>query len=596
MCGIVCCIPQHPKDKRELESIMRDMVDVIEHRGPDASGVYVPGSAHFAFGATRLSLVDLDKRSNQPFRIGDHAIVYNGEIYNHLDVREKLSAEGVSFTTTSDTETLLAALMQWGIDKTLPELNGCFAFAWFDASTNAVIIARDPQGEKQIEYTTTPDGTMIFASELKSIFAYPEVRRFPNINRFLMEFALGVYGYSEETYFEGILHLQPGCYVRVKLGEKKLKATTTKYHDIAVQRVKIIREREVPDVTKQVLDLLNDSVRIRMMADAPVGAILSGGLDSSFITSLAVPYHHEYWHNKLESFTVSYSTKSNRDLENAKRLEAAHEYLRVNEVLLEPEYLTEEIVDQTTYALEEPDWSTIYPAMMRVYGAARKKGLKAVINGQGSDEQWLGYFMVEDHYQLPRTWLTPEKMAYYWYESSPGIEYLRPHMQEKSKELIKESLDLYYTPYRGDDARQALVSFALLTKMQQFFYQEDRFSMANSVEVRLPYVDPRILDLSMTISTRLKTFDKREKYILRKAAKKVLPASITKRKKQGFPWAPSAYDKAKNKLIQYKDIAASPLVNRLFDPKKLRELFESEDIEFRWKLYAITRFEKVWLS
>lgn len=584
MCGIVALF--NNRRKVDTHIIKRSLI-AMKHRGPDASGVFTEDTGSVVLGNNRLAFVDLQKRSNQPMQVGDWVITFNGEIYNYRELKQKLQKSGYVFKTESDTEVIIHAISEWGTDAYL-KFNGCFAIIAYNCKTEKVLIARDRLGEKQLVFGRAKNGDYMFASEIKGLLVHPAIDSKPNINRYIEELIFNVYADRSETFFEGIHHFPPGMYCEYDMkvsGELKF----TKYWDIGDIAIKNYSKDDLLSIIDRTKTLLTDAVSLQTPQTTRIGSILSGGLDSSFVTSLAASQSPSK--RKLECFTIGYTSVINRDLKNAKRLQDSHKNIDLHEIIVS-ETLSKKGLGDLTSILEEPVVDTVLPSICRVYQEARAKGLKCVFNGQGSDEQWLGYIGVDPIFRLPKKVYSKDKFSKYWYDSSYFIDFIKKaHVRKKVKEIIEKNLERNFYPYYQGHHYDALTRFALKTHLAGLLYQEDRLSMKHSVEVRLPFLDTRLIELALSIPAPLKIYDGREKYILRKAARETLPNAIVKRKKQGFPHAPSSFDRKFTKQIASKVLQKSPIMNAIFNDEAKNIM----DLPLRERVvpFALTKLESI---
>ena len=583
MCGILCLY--NPKEKIDRKTLSK-MTDSLQHRGPDAKGIKLYCNHRLGLGNTRLSLVDLKSRSNMPLEIDGFSITYNGEIYNHKEIRKELETQGVAFKTTSDTEVIVRSIQKWGI-KALNKFNGCFAFILYDKANEKLYIARDPLGKKQIVYTIAKNGDWAFASEIKALLKHPHITSEPNVDRFLSDLIFKFFSDKRETHFKNIYHILPGHYLEFNIKNGK-KPKIVKYWDIDSIKSK---RNDLDNILDEYTNLLSDSVKLRMDADAEIGSLLSGGIDSSSITKIASGFHNEKYKTPFQCFTIEYS-KENRDLKNVKVLCEKMKNTQLNKVVINSDWGIKEI-DKLTYSLEEPLLDKVFFAQYENYRIARQHNLKAVINGQGADELWLGYYFFYNIFRLFPREINYNGLVRYWMNSFDFKQIIPKRTKELAKEIIEKNLENNFVPYENSDKLDSLVRFSIKTHLQSMFMQEDRLSMANGVEVRLPHVDMRIFKLALATPSKLKIWDKREKYIPRTAAKSdgLLPKSIYGRRKLAFPDPPNDYDRKIEKYFDKKELVKSPLLSELF--RLDSGSFYKLPLRKRWELIAISRMEKV---
>ena len=553
MCGICGYIGS--AERRPLA----EMLEVLGHRGPDDEGELFDGDV--ALGMRRLSIIDLE-RGHQPLSNEDGSvwIVYNGEIYNYRELRRELEGRGHRFSTESDTEVIVHLYEDMG-ERCVHRLRGMFAFALWDKTDRKLLLARDRIGIKPLFYYRR-NGRLVFASEIKSLLRHPDVPKDLNLPS-LYYFLTFLYIPAPHTIFKGIKKLPPGHILSWTEGRPVLR----QYWDLHFP---------VPDVRpeeyyrERIYELLRESVRMRMISDVPLGAFLSGGVDSSTVVGLMSEVSSE----PVRTFSIGYGRKaeSYNELEYA-RIVARHFGTEHHEYIVEPDVV--ELLPKIVWYLDEPfaDSSTI-PTFL-VSEVARKH-VKVCLSGIGGDEVFGGY---------PR--YIGERLAGY-YEILPLI--LRKHMLAKMVELIPESTESRNIPgwikrfVRGGalrpedryiswisflDRRQAMRLFRngppgddslpfdihrrlyrdndAGNSLDRIFYLDlktylpddllamgDRMSMGNSLELRVPFCDHEVIQFSAGVPYGLKLKGLRLKSVLKKTVQPLLPGPIIKRKKQGF--------------------------------------------------------------
>ncbi|MDQ3098633.1 MAG: asparagine synthase (glutamine-hydrolyzing) [bacterium] len=586
MCGIVAMF--NPQDQIS-ESNLQKVTLRLNHRGPDAHGYKIYANGRLGIGHTRLSLVDLSSKADQPLEIDNYAISFNGEIYNYKLLQKELLDAGFTFITTSDTEVIIRSVQHWGIDLALTKFNGCFTFILYDKTRKTLYVVRDPLGEKQIVYTQTAHGEWIFASEVKALLTHPDVKKEPDLDRFTEQLMFNMYADPDKTFFKNIQYIPAGNYFIFNILEDT-PPKIIKYWDLDQKIVKSYSEKNLEEISDELRSLLADAVQLRMQADCEVGAILSGGLDSSFITVLAASQH------SLQAFTAYYNQKQNRDLKNARIVVKNNPEISLNEILSNHDSNYSDLLNITAI-LEEPLYDKVGIAMERLYREVKNHKLKTVLNGQGSDEQWLGYLFVDPIFSLQYNMYRKKNFGEYWYDSSYFSDYiLDPSQILKTKNIIDTTLKKCFFQYECDNHFDTLVRFGLKTHLASIFRMEDKFSMNNSVEVRLPYTDLRLVSLALSLKAKLKMHDKREKYNLRRAAKDILPSEIIKRKKQGFPHPPATYDRIIEKNLNPSKKGRFKIVEEIFKNTNRYKFEQNLPIKERWILKSIDIMEEVYFE
>lgn len=572
-------------EKQIDQKTVEHSLEAMKHRGPDASGVAIECNGQVGIGNNRLSFVDVDKRSNQPLVVGNYVISFNGEIYNYLDLKGQLEKHGYFFTTTSDTEVIVHSFDKWG-ENALLKFNGCFAFIIYNRKTKKIFVARDRLGEKQLVYTKAGNGDYMFASECKGLFVHPYIHIKPNLDRYLSELMFNLYADQEETFFEGVYNMPPGHFLAYDMkcgGDLRF----IRYWDVSDISIKPYTKRNLPTLIESAKDLLTNAVHIQVPKTTSIGSVLSGGLDSSFITAI---YADRIKPLALDCFTIGYEGAINRDLKNARVLRDSRSNIHLHERIINaPASITQ--IANLTMVLEEPVADSILPSMFENYKAAKQLKLRCVFNGQGADEQWLGYLYVDPIFGQTAKTYRRRSFAKYWYDSSYFIEHItHPLMKKRIKDIIEHNLEKNFHSYQDKNYLEVLTRFAIRTHLAGLLRHEDRLSMANSIEVRLPYLDKRLIEFALSIPANLKIYDGREKYILRNASRRIIPNTIAKRRKQGFPHAPN-YNKNKLKIMYMSELKESEVLRTIFK-STLHKISNLPQNELQI-LYALTFLERL---
>ena len=556
MCGI-CGVTYFDRERNVSELEVKGMCDVIRHRGPDDQGWITKGN--YGIGMRRLSIIDLFT-GRQPISNEDGSIwiVFNGEIYNHMELRDELVKKGHTFQTKCDTEAIVHAYEEYGEDCP-KKLNGMFGFAILDQKKQTLFLARDRLGIKPLYYYHD-SGKFAFGSELKSILQVENIPREVD-KRALDIFLTFEYIPSPYSIFEGIRKLPPGHSLTLKDG----RITIKEYWDLRFD------EKETPedDLCEQLLDLFQDAVKIRLMSDVPLGAFLSGGIDSSAIVAMM----SRVMDRPVKTFSIAFKEDTYNESPYAQQI--ADRFNTEHHVeVIEPNAL--ELTEKLVGFLDEPfgDFS-IFPTYL-VSKMARKH-VTVSLSGDGGDELFAGY----DTYIANKAGRA--------YERLPGL--LRGAMHpilnripptEKKKGLINRAKrfvegmqlppDLEHTRWmiflqeaekpklysddlqdvlNGSDSFEFIRSYfnrvnttdplnrQLYVDIKSYLVDDilvkvDRMSMATSLETRVPFLDHRFVEFTATIPSRLKLQGKSTKYLLKKAMQGILPPEILNRGKEGF--------------------------------------------------------------
>lgn len=493
MCGIAGIIGPNAS-QQQLDAMLKAQA----HRGPDATESYHESTTFL--GHNRLAIIDLSPEANQPFFSKDkrYVMVFNGEIYNYIELKKELE-ETVSFETTSDTEVLLAAYQKWG--KTcLSKLNGMFSFAIWDHQEQQLFAARDRFGVKPFYYTIA-NGTFYFASEIKSLFA-AGISKVPNESVWASYFAYGSYGMPDETFWEGIAQLPGGHFLQLKNTQTSIQ----RWYDFeeAVKKYEVNLSFET--VKMRYLQLLDDSIKLRFRADVPIGFNVSGGLDSSAL--LALVNRLEAGAN-IEAFTFYTGDDRYDELPWVEGL-IAHTKNPLTKVQLTAEALAP-LAEVMAIQQDEPYGGVPTIAYGAIFKKARSKGVKVLLDGQGMDEQWAGY----DYYTK-----TSDAVIQGVSKSPFRTSVLSEEFFAKAKEPV------YPTPF-SDRILNLQYRDLFYTKIPRALRFNDRVSMLASTELREPFLDYRLVEFAFAQPLAYKIHDGIQKYILRSIVSEYLSDSIT---------------------------------------------------------------------
>jgi asparagine synthase (glutamine-hydrolysing) len=544
MCGIMAGIG--PRTSSNLNEFSRAL-SMLKHRGPDAEGVqeYQAQTNVIRFGHQRLSILDLAPEANQPFvDASGCAIVFNGEIYNYLELKAELSKLGQSFRTQSDTEVLLASYREWGT-SCVQHFNGMFAFAIWDPKANAVFLARDRFGEKPLFFTTHVEHGIYFASEMKALLSLPWVSH-EQSEDVTASFLRGeYYEDSPSTFFKSINRFQPASCMLVNSNGKITKQWRYWVPDYNSQ----IQDGSIDHAAEKFRELLTDSVRIRLRADVPVGTSLSGGLDSSTLVALS---------SKLgkDSKTFSQSTFSARfdddpTLSEGPAIDELNKFVGTKAYSISPDPKgIEKVSSRLHWHQEEPFPSASIYLQWSVMQLARESGVKVLIDGQGADEILAGYqFYIRSHQLdlletrrfatlLRATYMHRSRLARasQQFEQSKRrfdheISYSFPQLGQlalrpNSRPSSKYQIGLPNTEKKGNRLRLQLAEALQYNCLPTLLRYADRNSMAFGLEVRLPFLDHKLVEFCISLPDSFWIQDGWHKYVMRKAIEGVVPPSI----------------------------------------------------------------------
>lgn len=521
--------------------LFQRMAEAIEHRGPDFNNVYI--DEQVALGNTRLSILDLSPSSNQPMYSDDDQVVLvqNGEIYNYIELREELRSHGCVFQTSGDTEVVLRAFETWGEDF-VNRLNGMFAIAIYDRKVNCLWLYRDRLGVKPLYYYGTPkNGRLWFASEIKALIA-AGISVQPNYDALAQYLALN-YIPQPETSFEGIFHLPPAHMAK-----------------ITPQGMSVYNYWELSDVTPEndmseaeaksgILSLIDDATRIRMRSDAKFGAFLSGGLDSSTVVGLMSTYQSQ----PVRTFSVGFDNPKFDETYFA--LLASHRFGTVHEArIMKPDIM--ELWPRFIWQVDQPHGDVSFMPMDYVSSLAARD-VKMVLTGDGGDELFAGYEKYAAFFQGGKS----KDCQHNWID-----EYVRQSgllQNDEPQALLRGVLNQAFhdhDPYRAlskqikhadhyDPINRVLYAETTTLLAGNNLVKPDRMAMANSLEVRSPFLDYRMVEFAFRIPGYLKLEGGETKAIYKKAVEPLLGKELTYRKKQMFTLPIGEW--LKQELVEY---------------------------------------------
>jgi len=539
------------------------MRDVLRHRGPDDAGIFIEGPIGLAH--RRLSIVDL-ATGHQPMSNEDGSvhIVFNGEIYNHAEHRPGLQARGYGFATRSDTEVIVHLYEEYG-DRCVDYLRGMFAFAIWNQRTRELFIARDRLGVKPLYYVHADDGSLFFASEIKALLVANAIRPALNVAA-LPEYLANRATGGDTTLFSGVRRLPAGHTLRWKDG----KVAIACYWD-ARPDDREDGSRSVAEHIDEWRELFRTSVRLRLMSDVPLGLFLSGGIDSSAIAGVMSQMVAE----PIKTFSVAFNYPEASELEYA-RLAAQAFRTDHHEVLVEPS----DFAAALPHLIWHEDEPLGHPASVPLYFVSQlaQRHVKVVLTGEGSDELLAGYYRYRTTLlnlsagrlyhrfstdgirrlvrgvaaglapdllarKLPRTflWRSPDIEALYFDNFAVFTRDMQRNLFSKDLQGQLEQVNPYAGMRRYFEAPssasllQRLLYADLKTYLHELLMKQDQMSMAASIESRVPFLDHKLVEYSTALPDRLKLRGWTTKYVLREAMKGLLPESILRRGKMGFP-------------------------------------------------------------
>jgi asparagine synthase (glutamine-hydrolysing) len=601
MCGISGII--NKTDVAVNRSEIEGINNLIAHRGPDSQAYYF--NKNFAFGHRRLSIIDLTEEAGQPMNYKDKlTIIYNGEIYNYLELRSELVGKGFSFKTSSDTEVILAAYDCFGFDC-VSRFNGMWSFAIYDMTHDLIFCSRDRFGVKPFYFTNT-DKRFVFGSEIKQLLYFQE-NKYVNQHILLDYLITGFEDHTNETFFLNINKLEQSHNLIYDL--KTNHYSLIKYYEL--NYINSISGLSEAESVKHYREAFVSSVGLRLRSDVKVGTCLSGGLDSSSVASIASGLNKKKAAEPFIAITAR-STESEYDETKYAKIVSDHSSLNLNIVTPSVNDFTENI-DSVIKLQEEPFGSPSVFMQYMVFRKAKEIGCTVMLDGQGGDETLLGYeryfpaylFSLEFSDMIYNFFRSSSLsgiskmnlMSYLIYFTSPGARIWRlknrfSFIDKKYFNLIdKENIKESSISYRDPVSLQKLELMRL--QLPHLLKYEDRNSMFHSIEARLPFIDYRVVEIALSLDNRFKINGGWTKYLLRKAMSGTLPDEIVWRKnKLSF----NAPEKRWLDAIQEdmeKCIKGSSILRTITDRDKLVVNFPNLDYRAIWRLYNIAKWEEI---
>jgi asparagine synthase (glutamine-hydrolysing) len=611
MCGISLAI--NVKNIPVTPEQIKVMNDKVSHRGPDDEGFYF--GSNFALGHRRLSILDLSPAGHQPMQWKHWWITFNGEVYNYIELREELKKLGHSFRSGTDTEVIMAAYEEWGTDA-FSRFNGMWAFAIYDSKKNEIVCCRDHFGIKPLYFTRT--GSWFLAgSEIKQFTVFPDFRPLLNREAAINFLVSGLLNYSNKTFFEGVEELRPGHYLRYELSAHSVEVHC--WYDLAKASMEIKDPFEA--ATGKTRELFLDSIRLRMRSDVPVGSCLSGGIDSSSMVS--VIHAEKIANGTFATVTSCYEDerydeqKFSDEVTRQTGFRSLKVYPDLNSLWDEGHF------DKMLYHQDQPFSTASHYSEFSVFRKARENGIIVMLDGQGADEFLCGYgefFVLRiremwRRFQWRRAWRLLKvkathrgisvlaearsfiRTAYYfrmvrWVKKVVGRDEY-PWISDEWKPMAERAV----VEFEGKDIREQSLAEISHSSIPYQLHSEDRNSMMFSIESRLPFLDPRLVEYGIGLPSSFKINDGYTKYVLREAIAE-LPESIRMRKdKMGFV-APDVPWIMKNKELVRKELEDAIASTGIFSHQLLSR-FDNfiegrsgyEPIYFR--AMALNRFLKI---
>ena len=573
MCGICGFTGK----KEEGTETLKKMTDVITHRGPDSAGFY--SDDYISMGFRRLSIIDLDK-GHQPIFNEDKTMVltFNGEIYNYRELRSELLTLGHTFSTESDSEVLIHGFEEWG-EKLLYRLRGMFGFAIYHTKDHSVFIARDFFGIKPMHYTVA-EGELIYASEIKSILQHPDYHKKFNAKA-LDNYLSFQYVVPPETFFENIYCLLPGHYLWYRDGKVKI----TRYFEATFEPNENMTEQEAVDKIEAAFE---DSVNAHKISDVEVGCFLSSGVDSSYVAS--------YFADQ-KTFTVGFDFGEHyNEISWAQGLSGKIGVEHHTHLIKSEEFW--DAVPKVQYQMDQP---LADPSCIALYFVSKlaSQYVKVVLSGEGADELFGGYTVYnEPHVFKVYQRIIPQKVRYFLARKAKKWPHIKGrgyilrgarktedkfignafmYDDEEKKMILKDPSivtrpqDLckrFYDRVKGYDEETKMQYLDInLWMVGDILLKADRMSMANSLELRVPFLDKKVFEVARTIPTKYRIAHGTTKYAMRMAALRHLPKATAQKEKLGFP-VPTR--------VWLKDEKYYRIVREMFESDTAKKFFNTD--------------------
>jgi len=619
MCGISGIIGEPRKN------LLKKMNRIIQHRGPDDSGIFL--DKNIGLGIQRLSIIDLEG-GKQPIHNEDESIwiVYNGETYNYLELKEALEKKNHKFYTNSDTEVVVHLYEEFG-EKCVSKLRGMFAFAIWDGNKEKLLLARDRLGIKPLYYTII-DNNLIFGSEIKSILQDPRIERKVDYQA-LHDYLSFQFVPGPRTMFKDIKKLQPGHILVWKNG----KFSISKYWDLTKHNPVKNSEKYY---CKCLLNLLKESVKMRLISDVPLGVYLSGGIDSSCLAALA----SEASERPVKTFSVGFGISEKYD--ELKYAQIVANYLNTDHHELLSKENSIKIIPKVIWHLDEPiaDSAAIPTYLI---SELTKKHVTVVLGGEGADELFMGYRrykitylankyskILSNSFKKDMNWILEhiyknipdigklKRYTNFASEFSSSInDPLKTYMVFFNRFPEKERKMLYTNEIVKNNVKQSSETIKKYIKsnnvtLQMFYFDAkvylpddllikiDKMSMANSLEGRVPFLDHKIVEFVSNIPINFKIKVLTEKYILRKTVSNLLPKVITKRKKHTFNVPLTHWFKGELGEIASQILSESSVHKKYFNSKYIRRILGNNKLKPNynqiWPLLVFEIWHKIYID
>lgn len=602
MCGF-CGFAGNVADR---ENVIINMMNNIIHRGPDSAGTH--SDDNVTMGFRRLSIIDLADGSQPMYNEdGSVVIVFNGEIYNYQEIREKLVAGGHTFKTHSDTE-VLVHLYEDKKEEMLNDLRGMFAFMIYDKKNNSFFGARDFFGIKPFYYAPL-ENNLLFGSEIKSFLPFPNFKK--EVNEVALENYLTFqYSVLDETFFKGVYKLKPGHYIKYKDG----KVEISRYYQPEFKPEKA----GLQDTIKQIEDIMQDSIEAHKVSDVEVGSFLSSGVDSSYVAATF---------NGDKTFTVGFDYEKYNEIGYAEALSEKIGIDNYSKIITTEEYW--DSLSKVQYHMDEP---LADPSAVALYFVSKlaSKHVKVSLSGEGADEFFGGYNIYKEPMDLAIMHALPKfvrkgiaaickkipfkiKGKNYFIRASMDLDErfignAKMFSEEERSEILKNPTGKYnhkeitkpyydFTKKLDDVSRMQFIDLNLWM-VGDILLKADKMSMANSLEVRVPFLDKKVFEVASKIQPDYKVNRQATKYAFRMAAKSHLPEDVASKKKLGFPVPIRVWLKEDKYYNKIKAEFTSEVANKYFNTDKIVKYLDDhkagkDDLSRKiWTIYMFLVWHK----
>jgi asparagine synthase (glutamine-hydrolysing) len=595
MCGIAG-LWNRKREPVAVSDILR-MSALIEHRGPDDCGHVLINSAgklplmplkdagavesgyDLALASRRLSIMDLSQSGHMPMTQHGCTLVYNGEIYNYLELKAELQQLGHCFTSTGDTEVLLHAYLQWGVEC-LERLNGMFAFALWDSRTQKLFCARDRLGIKPFYYWLESN-RLVFASEIRSILAVLDSKPAVNERMVYDYLAVNRLDHTEETFFEGVLKLPAGCLMLADQTDIRIE----RYWHLCPHNVSPVSQEESADRFRE---LFHDSVRRQMRSDVTVGSCLSGGMDSSGLVSVAAPFAG----SGMKTFTARYSDRSMDEWDYAEAV-INNSQVEGIQLLCNSKCFWLEL-PEVVWSQEEPFGGPSIYSQWNLMRTVKMNGVSVILDGQGGDELMCGYakyffYSLREMHRSRAYLQLAGSLGHAFFNGGKHLINLRGAQKYMPSRFRKSAARLLRTDFAGrhserdlrlqaQNVRELQICDIEKTSIPVLLRYEDKNAMAHSVESRVPFLDHRLVEFAVSLPTEHKIRGGQAKRVMRHAIGPQMPQKVLRRKsKLGFGGSfVSWIDELRPQLQQWVD-CKELRVDAYTERESLRELLANSD-------------------